>query len=143
MMPTLQAFITRAFAVVITILAVAMASASAWQRAADGFERWLMVGLAAAVVLAVHLLPALLSGLHRLIVWPIWALCFFVALWGHVWFFANAGYGAAESRVETSAQAKSTALQIQTIENALASTRPAARRLWPVFSPAPRSRKRA
>lgn len=122
-MRTLKDFVTRTFAVVVTALAVAMAAASAWQRAADGFDRWLMVGLAVVIVLAVHLLPALLPSLHRLILWSVWALCFVVALWGHVWFFANAGHGAAESRVEASAQAKAIALQIHAIESALAANK--------------------
>lgn len=94
----MKAAITRAFAFVVTGLAVSMAVASAWQRAGAEADRWLLAGLSAVIVLAVHLMPALLGRLSRLVVWPVWCLCFLAALWGHIWFFANASHGAAEGR---------------------------------------------
>lgn len=102
----MKAAITRAFAFVVTGLAVSMAVASAWQRAGAEADRWLLAGLSAVIVLAVHLMPALLGRLSRLVVWPVWCLCFLAALWGHIWFFANASHGAAEGRAASSAQAR-------------------------------------
>lgn len=98
--------ITRFFAVIVTGLAVSMAVVSAWNRAGADVDRLLLAGLSAVIVLAVHLLPALLGRLSRLVVWPVWCLCFLAALWGHIWFFANASHGAAESRAATSAKAQ-------------------------------------
>lgn len=116
----MQSAITRAFALIVTGLAVSMAVASAWQRAGAEADRWLLAGLSAVIVLAVHLMPALLGRLSRLIVWPVWCLCFLAALWGHVWFFANASHGAAESRAASSVQARAAQEQRRTIEAALA-----------------------
>ncbi|MDH1072037.1 hypothetical protein N5C93_04250 [Pseudomonas nitroreducens] len=116
----MKAAITRAFAFVVTGLAVSMAVASAWQRAGAEADRWLLAGLSAVIVLAVHLMPALLGRLSRLVVWPVWCLCFLAALWGHIWFFANASHGAAEGRAASSAQARAVQEQRRTIEAALA-----------------------
>lgn len=63
--------ITRFFAVIVTGLAVSMAVVSAWHRAGADVDRWLLAGLSAVIVLAVHLLPALLGHLSRLVVWPV------------------------------------------------------------------------
>ena len=116
----MKAAITRAFALVVTGLAVSMAVASAWQRAGAEADRWLLAGLSAVIVLAVHLMPALLGRLLRLVVWPVWCLCFLAALWGHIWFFANASHGAAEGRAASSAQVRAVQEQRRTIEAALA-----------------------
>lgn len=116
----MKAAITRAFAFVVTGLAVSMAVASAWQRAGAEADRWLLAGLSAVISLAVHLMPALLGRLSRLVVWPVWCLCFLAALWGHIWFFANASHGAAEGRAASSAQARAVQEQRRTIEAALA-----------------------
>ncbi len=108
--------ITRIFAVAVTGLAVSMAVVSAWQRAGAEVDRWLLAGLSSVIVLAVHLLPALLGRFSRLVVWPVWCLCFLAALWGHIWFFANASHGAAEGRAASSAKASAMQEQRAAIE---------------------------
>ena len=115
--------ITRFFAVIVTGLAVSMAVVSAWHRAGADVDRWLLAGLSAVIVLAVHLLPALLGRLSRLVVWPVWCLCFLAALWGHIWFFANASHGAAENRAATSAKAQAIQEQRAAIEAELAANK--------------------
>lgn len=115
--------ITRFFAAIVTGLAVSMAVVSAWHRAGADVDRWLLAGLSAVIVLAVHLLPALLGRLSRLVVWPVWCLCFLAALWGHIWFFANASHGAAENRAATSAKSQAIQEQRAAIEAELAANK--------------------
>ena len=124
---TMKTRLTMAFAVVVTVLAVAMAIASAWQRADSLPNKLLMSCISAALVLAVHFLPALLAGASgwavRLMVWPVWVLCFAAAMWGHAWFFTAAGHGAGEARAISSAQTQAVQEQRQTLEAALRSNR--------------------
>lgn len=119
----MQDAITRIFAVIVTALAVGMAIASAYQRADTETNRLLLAGLSSVIVLAVHLLPALLGRLSRLVVWPVWFLCFLAALWGHIWFFASSSHGAAEGRAASSAQARAMQDQRVAIESELESNR--------------------
>lgn len=119
----MQDAITRAFAIIVTCLAVGMAIVSAWQRADTDTNRLLLAGLSAVIVAAVHLLPALLGRFSRLAVWPVWFLCFLAALWGHIWFFASATHGAAEGRAASSIQAKAVQDQRTDIEAELAANK--------------------
>lgn len=119
----MQDAITRIFAVIVTALAVGMAVSSAWQRADTETNRLLLAGLSSVIVLAVHLLPALLGRLSRLVVWPVWCLCFLAALWGHIWFFANASHGAAEGRAASSAQSRAVQEQRAAIEAELSANK--------------------
>jgi len=135
--------ITRFFAVIVTGLAVSMAVVSAWHRAGADVDRWLLAGLSAVIVLAVHLLPALLGRLSRLVVWPVWCLCFLAALWGHIWFFANASHGAAENRAATSAKAQAIQEQRTAIEAELAANKARSAATVPASSPAQKTRRPA
>ncbi len=109
--------VTIALAAGVLLVALAMASASAWQRA-QGVDRVLLVAMACAVVAAVHLLPALVRSRW---VWPLWGLCFLVAVFGHAGFLAFAGQGAAESRHAASAQVQALQAREAAIREALAS----------------------
>lgn len=92
------------FAAGVTAAALAMATASAWQRAETTLDRWLLASVSCAIVLAVHLLPALLR--RTFVMWTVWTLCLAGALWSHSTFLASAWQGAAEARSATSAQAR-------------------------------------
>lgn len=109
--------VTIALAAGVLLVALAMASASAWQRA-QGVDRVLLVAMACAVVAAVHLLPALVRSRW---VWPLWGLCFLVAVFGHAGFLAFVGQGAAESRHASSAQVQALQARESAIREALAS----------------------
>jgi len=83
---------------IFTVIAVVMAAAASVQRATAGLELGIMVIVSVAVVLAVHLLHAVLRENKKWVVWPIWALAFICALWGHVTFFSSAADSAARAR---------------------------------------------
>jgi hypothetical protein len=87
--------LTLALAVGVLAVAVGMASASALQRAASPVDRTLLLALSCALVASVHLLPSLCRGWW---IWPLWGLCFAVAVYGHAGFFSHAGLQAAEAR---------------------------------------------
>ena len=97
-----------------------MASVSAWQRGATPTERFLMVSLSAAVVLAVHLLPALV---RRWTVWPLWCVCLLCAVYGHAVFFASAADKVAEDRGQNSPETRAVAAQMAEVRETLASVR--------------------
>jgi hypothetical protein len=110
--------LTISFAAAVTAAALAMAVASAWQRADAMLDRWLLAGVSCAIVAAVHMLPALVR--RSLVVWPVWFFCFLAALYGHAGFFAAAGQSAAEARAANSVQVKSIEQRRQAIEQTLA-----------------------
>ena len=101
-------------------VAALMAVAAALQRAAGGLELALMAALGVAVVLAVHLLPALLRNQKRAIVWPVWSLAFACALWSHATFFSSSINDAARARFEVSGEAAALAQKRADIESELA-----------------------
>ena len=106
-----------ALAVVVLLVALAMAAVAAWQRADATVDRLLMVALACVTVAAVHLLPALTK---RRIVWPLWAGCFVVAIYGHAGFFVFASTKLGEARESRSAQSTATIRHRESIEASLA-----------------------
>ena len=113
--------ITLVFAAAVTAAALAMAAASAWQRADVELDRWLLASVSCAIVAAVHLLPALLR--RSLIVWPVWMLCFLAAMYSHAGFFTSAGQGAAEVRAAASVHAKSVQERREAIKQTLTTIR--------------------
>lgn len=115
--------LTVALAGTVTAAAVALAIASAWQRAESDSDRLLLATVASVIVLAVHLLPALLRARSGWIVWPVWTLCLAGALWGHATFFASAWQGAAEARAASSTQARALQERRAVIEADLAATK--------------------
>ncbi len=116
----MRKFLTIFFSVAITFLAVSMAIVSAGQRATEPLDRWLLSCIAVIIVVAVHLLPALLRQRSGWVVWPVWSLCLIMALVGHAGFFTNASQAAAEARSGQSASARAIAAQRQEMEQTLA-----------------------
>lgn len=100
-------------------LAVAMAVASAAQRATGGRDQVLLAALGVAVVLAVHLLPALLRGQQRFVMWPVWLLCLALAGYGHASWFYLSGQLAAEARQAGSVAATAMARERAAIEQTI------------------------
>lgn len=111
--------ITVLAAVAVSGLAVAMAWASAMQRATIQHDQLLLTALGVAVVLAVHLLPALLRRQHPLVLWPVWVLCLALAGFGHASWFYNASQSAAEARQAGSAAAAAVVRERAAIEQTL------------------------
>lgn len=80
-------------------------------------DRALLVALSCVTVAAVHLLPALTK---RRMMWPLWAGCFVMAVYGHAGFFAFASVKAGEARAgQRSAQATATKTHRAAIEATL------------------------
>jgi hypothetical protein len=98
----LKTALTLVLALLVGGVALGMAAVSAWQRGSTDVERVMLVALACACVGAVHLLPALAP---RRILWPLWAGCFLLTVFGHAGFFAFAATKAGEARAGQSAQA--------------------------------------
>lgn len=123
----MKKLITFAFALSLTCVSLALAWASAWGRAEAQAHRWLLAVAFCLIALAVHLLPALLRGRSKLAIWPVWALCFMVACWGHFSFLSATQNEAQESRAKvamtTSATALALAEQRKVIESELAQNR--------------------
>lgn len=86
--------VTLALAVGVLGVAMGMAAVSAWSRGTDLLDKCLMVAMACAVVLGVHLLPALVKSLA---IWPLWVALFAVAVHGHAGFLMHAGQSVSEA----------------------------------------------
>lgn len=86
--------VTLALAVGVLGVALGMAGVSAWHRADTVVDKALMVAMACAVVLGVHLMPALVKSRA---VWPLWVALFAVAVHGHAGFLMHAGQSVSEA----------------------------------------------
>jgi flagellar basal body-associated protein FliL len=100
-------------------LAVALAWASAQQRATTAHDQLLLAALSVSVVLAVHMLPALLRRRHPLVLWPVWVLCLALAGYGHASWFYRSAESAAEARHAGSAAVAAVARERSDIEQTL------------------------
>jgi hypothetical protein len=120
--------ITTIAAVSFTGLAVGLAVASAGTRAASPHATVLLAGLSVAVVLAVHLSPALLRSVPRLVLWPVWTAALVGALWAHASFLASTAADAGDARQASSPAAAARADERAEIERAISEikARPAA-----------------
>jgi hypothetical protein len=114
----------------VTSLAISLSIASAGQRTTKPSDRELLAAVGVVIVLAVHLLPALLHRRQRFVMWPVWALCFCLAGYGHAtWFYFNAEsveierQKADEVRQAGSAPARAMAQERTSIEQALSTIR--------------------
>lgn len=93
--------LTAALAVMVLLASLLMAGAAAWQRSEAPLDRVLMVALSCVIVAGVHLLPSVTKSRAM---WPLWAGCFMLAVYGHAGFFAFAGIKAGEARSSQSVQ---------------------------------------
>lgn len=105
----------------VTGLAVALAAASAWGRAYGLHQQIPIAGISVAVVVAVHMAPAFLRGMPKLVLWPFWTLCLAGALYMHASFMTSASSDAAAARLASSPSAAARAEQRAAIEQALSS----------------------
>lgn len=119
MRKTILRTITILAALSVSGLAVALSWASAHQRAVTPHDQLLLAALGVVIVLAVHLLPALLRRRHPLVLWPVWLLCLVLAGYGHASWFYLAGQSAAEVREASSLAAKSVEREREEIEQTL------------------------
>lgn len=108
-------------AVAITSLAIALAAASAWGRAVGLHHQILLAGVSVTIVIAVHFAPALLRGMHKLVLWPFWSVCLAGAMYMHASFMTAASVDAAAERLASSPAAAARAEQRAAIEQALSS----------------------
>jgi ABC-type multidrug transport system fused ATPase/permease subunit len=106
-----------ALAVLVLLTALAMASVAAWQRADSAVDRVLLVALACVTVVTVHLLPSLTKMRMK---WPLWVVCFLMAVYSHACFFSFASLKAGEEHTTRSKQALWVQAQQQTIADTLA-----------------------
>lgn len=111
--------VTTAAAVAVTGLAVELAIAGASSRAANAHAVNLVGYMSVAVILAVHLAPALLRSVPRAVLWPTWALCLAGALYAHASFLAAASRDAAAAQLASSPAAAAAAQQRADIERSL------------------------
>lgn len=122
---TLQKAITltviTAAALAFTGLAVQLAIAGASSRAATAHSIDLVGYMSVAVVLAVHLAPALLRSLPKSVLWPTWALCLAGAMYAHASFLTAASSDAAAAQLASSPAAAAAAQQRADIERSLSS----------------------
>jgi hypothetical protein len=91
--------LTLVLAVMVLGASLLMAGAAAWQRSETPLDRALLVVLSCVTVSAVHLLPSLTKSRAM---WPLWAGCFMLAVYGHAGFFSFASTRANEARAEQS-----------------------------------------
>lgn len=106
----------RILAVFVTLTAAGMAAAAAWGRGGTDVERALIVALSVAVVLAVHLLPALNRHWAG---WVLWVCCLLAAVFAHLVFFTQASVHAGDIRGQQSARFTGTVQQIEATQAAL------------------------
>jgi hypothetical protein len=104
-------------AIFVTMTAGAMASVAAWDRGGTLLDKVLLVSMSAAIVLAVHLLPALS---RRPSTWAIWAGCLLCAIYGHLTFLTHASLRAGDVRSQQSTLTVGTERQIESAREALA-----------------------
>lgn len=89
----------------------------AWDRGTSPTERILLTSLAVVVVLAVHVLPALIK---RPVVWLLWSVCLCVAIYSHAGFFSMVTAKSAQQRGEQSLARQAVQDQIDAIQATLA-----------------------
>ena len=87
--------ITAAFATACTLLAVAMAAASAMDRATGTTDRALLIGTAVAFAVLAQALPVLVRSAWR---WPVWGAVMLVTLQGHIGLMTHAQQRAGADR---------------------------------------------
>lgn len=108
---------TRALASFVTLTAMAMASASAWDRGGDAIDRALLVALSVAICAGAHLIP---SVSKRRLAWLLWGGCLLGTIYSHLVFFTHASLHAGEVRAKQSNQVVGTEKQIEAARDALA-----------------------
>lgn len=115
--------ITVLAALSVSTLAVALAWASAQQRATTDEGRFLQACVAVIFVVLIHILPTLLRRRHPLVLWPVWLICLSLAGFWHASWFYLSGQLAAEARHAGSAAVAAAAQERHSIEQVLKTIR--------------------
>ena len=91
---------TAGLAAACSLVAAWLSAAGAWSRGGTLGERALLAAVAVLLTLAVHQLPAALTGGRRMPVagWALWCACLASVVWGHLAFFAAANGHAGDGR---------------------------------------------
>jgi hypothetical protein len=111
--------ITIIVALAVTGLSVALSIASAYTRASTQHDQLLLAALGVVTVVSVHLLPGLIKGRQRLVMWPVWVACFCLVGFGHASWFLNAAEDASTARTAGSAAAIAVVKEREAIGQAL------------------------
>lgn len=100
-------------ALVMTATALAMSVASSLTSAEAQADKIILAALSVCLVLAVHLLPALVhrAGRLLLIAAPVWLLCLVAAIFGHAVFFMNAWQASADAKAMPIMEAQAHAVE--------------------------------
>lgn len=107
---------TRALASFVTLTAMAMASAAAWERGGGSIDRALLVALSVAICAGAHLLPAVSK---RKMAWLLWVGCLLGTIYSHLVFFTHTSLHAVEVRAQQSSQVAGVQKQIEAVREAL------------------------
>lgn len=118
-MNLIRKFSALALALTLTGISIAMVIESANQRASGDHDKLLLAGVSMCIVLAVHLLPALLRQRSKWALWSVWSLCLLVAVYSHANYFSVTSQAAAEARQADSVQARAMAMEVAEIERTL------------------------
>jgi hypothetical protein len=113
----MRKIVSLVMALLVLVTAAGIAVVWAWDRGTSPTERILLTSLAVVVVLAVHVLPALIK---RPVVWALWTVCLCVAIYSHAGFFSMVTVKSAEVRGEQSVQRQAIQTQIEEIKATLA-----------------------
>jgi hypothetical protein len=108
---------TRLLAVFVTFTAAAMTAVAAMSRGGNEIDKALLVAMSIAIVLSVHLLPALS---RRPSTWLVWIGCLLCAIYGHFTFLTYASLRAGDVRAQQSMLSVGTERQIDAAREALA-----------------------
>ena len=109
--------ITRLLALFVTLTAMSMAGAAAWDRGGNAIDRVLLVALSFAICAGAHLIPALSK---RNLAWILWGCCLIGTVYSHLTFFTHASLRAGDYQAQHSVQVIGTAKQIEAANEALA-----------------------
>lgn len=115
----MQKAITIASAIACTAISIAIAATGAADRAHGITSHVLLAALSIAIVIIVHLAPALLKSLPAMAMWAFWSICLLAALYTHASFFSKASFDAAVARAASSPAAAARAAQRKAIEHDL------------------------
>lgn len=112
--------ITRLFAALITLTAMGMSAAAAFDRGGTTVDQALLVALSVTICASSHLLLAISRSK---VSWGLWAFCMIGTVYGHVTFLSYAALRAGEGRAEHSVQMKRIERQIEVTRDALSQIR--------------------
>lgn len=115
----MKKYLTACLALALTSVSLVMSASAAIARAEGRTDRWMLGAVSVAIVLCVHLAPALLRSTPRFILWPVWIVALAAAVYGHAGYFSMVSRVAGEARATESPEARAMAERLTSIERAL------------------------